>query len=39
MLIYEITQCKFKKGSIIANEGDQGNNIYIINKGLIACEV
>lgn len=30
---------KFKKDSLICREGEESNNIYIVNKGLIACEM
>eukprot|EP00347_Sterkiella_histriomuscorum_P002012 403369812 len=35
MLIQEIQIAKFKKGTIIAKEGEESSNIYIINKGLV----
>jgi len=39
MLIQEIGFIKFKKGSIIAREGEESLNLYILSKGIVASEM
>ena len=39
ILIQEINYVKFKKGSTIASKGEQSSNMYLINKGSVACDI